>query len=173
MQKLLYAMIAIGTAVGAIMPSDPPKGATVSAQLQATAPSASTPAEPPPEQTASSETRLEKEADGHFYVDGEVNGGQTVHFLIDTGSSGVALTMDDARRLGVSFSPSEFGVIGSGASGAVRGQLVTLTRVSVQGKEVRNVPGAVVEGLGTSLLGQSYLSRLASVEMNRNVMTLR
>lgn len=173
MQKLVYATIAFGTAVGLIAPSDPPKSVapvhTASAASFTASSEPATPAEPP----SSSETRLEKQQNGHFYVDAEVNGGQMVHFLIDTGSSGVALTMDDARRLGVSFSPSEFTVIGSGASGAVRGQLVTLSRVSVQGKEVREVPGAVVEGLGTSLLGQSYLSRIASVEMNRNYMTLR
>src|SRR5690242_12414577 len=31
---------------------------------------------------------LDRESDGHFYVDAEVNGA-TVHFLVDTGATGV------------------------------------------------------------------------------------
>jgi aspartyl protease family protein len=176
MQKLLYATIAFGSAVGLIMPAEPPTkqaGTEARAEAPIVVRSAADASAPPADPPLSSETRLEKQANGHFYVDAEVNGGQLVHFLVDTGSSGVALTVDDAHRLGVAFSPAQFRVIGSGASGDVRGQLVTLSRVAVQGKEVRDVPGAVVEGLGTSLLGQSYLSRIASVEMNRNTMTLR
>jgi aspartyl protease family protein len=85
----------------------------------------------------------------------------------------VALTIEDARRLGVPFTPGEFQVVGTGASGEVRGQLVTLDRISIEGKEVRNVRGAVLEGLEISLLGQSYLSRLGGVEMSGDYMTLR
>jgi aspartyl protease family protein len=73
----------------------------------------------------------------------------------------------------VPFSRSNFEVIGTGASGAVRGQLVTIDRLSIDGKEVREVRGAVLEGLEISLLGQSYLSRIGGVEMAGDSMTLR
>lgn len=118
------------------------------------------------------ETAIDRAPDGHFYTDAEVNG-IPVHFLIDTGSSGVALTRGDAQRVGLSFSPSEFQVIGSGASGAVRGQIVTLGRVSLHGRSATGVGGAILDGGETSLLGQSFLSQLGSVEIHGDRMTLR
>src|SRR5437868_5008729 len=41
-----------------------------------------------------------KASDGHYWADGEVNGAR-VRFLIDTGATAVALTPQDAERLGV------------------------------------------------------------------------
>ncbi len=177
MHKLLVLTIVIGTVLGLILPSNPPGHRAAAAPERGfeaatatnTAADPSDQAQPAPY----SPTRIQRQGNGHFYVDAEVNGGALVHFLVDTGASNVALTMDDARRLGVGFSPSEFTVIGTGASGEVRGQKVTLSRVSVQGREVRDVPGAVIEGLTTSLLGQSYLSRVGSIEMSGDYMTLR
>jgi aspartyl protease family protein len=171
MHKLLFFAIVLGTALGLILPSNPPAETSTPKQEVAANLEADPPAEGEP--VSGSPTRIQREENGHFYVDAEVNGGELVHFLVDTGATGVALTMDDARRLGVGFSPSEFTVIGSGASGKVRGQIVKLARVSVQGREVREVRGAVVEGLETSLLGQSYLSRIGSIEMNGDTLTLR
>jgi aspartyl protease family protein len=118
------------------------------------------------------EVRIEREGNGHFFVHGEVNG-QLAHFVVDTGASMVALTMADAERLGVKFNPAEFEVVGTGASGAVRGQNVMLDRVVVEGREVRDVRGAVLEGLEISLLGQSFLSQIGSIEMSGDTMILR
>ena len=118
------------------------------------------------------ETKLERAPNGHFYADGNVNG-QPVRLVVDTGASTVALTLADAQRIGVPFSTSEFTVVGTGASGPVRGQSVTLDRVEVGGKEVRGVRAAVIEGLDVSLLGQTYLGRISSVQMSGDTMTLR
>jgi aspartyl protease family protein len=156
MQKSLLLVIAAGAGIGFMLPTGEP-----SAPAAAAAPAGK-----------AVETRLERRENGHFYVDAEV-GDQYVNFLVDTGASTVALTMDDAKRLGIPFSPAEFTVIAKGASGDVRGKTVTLDRVSIDGKEVREVRGMVIEGLETSLLGQSYLSRITSVEMGRDYMTLR
>ena len=79
------------------------------------------------------ETKLERMPTGPFYADGNVNG-QPVRLVVDTGASMVALTIADAQRIGVPFSTSEFEVIGSGASGPVRGEDVTLDGVVVGGK---------------------------------------
>ena len=121
---------------------------------------------------APKETLLEREANGHFYVHAKVNG-ELVRFLIDTGASGVSLTERDARRVGIQFSPSEFGVVAQGAAGPIRGKLVTIKSVDVDGKRVTNVRGAVLQGSDLSLLGQSYLSRIGEVEMRGDYMVLR
>lgn len=117
-------------------------------------------------------TTLNRGPDGHFYADAQVNG-VTVHFLVDTGATGVALSAADARRVGLPFFSSEFTAVGRGASGEVRGKLVTLDRVSLGGKSVDNVGGAILEGSEMSLLGQSFLSRMGTIEMTADKMVIR
>jgi aspartyl protease family protein len=157
MQKAFFLVVAAGAGIGLMWPTDP---STAPAE-----PVAATAGQP-------RETLLRRRDNGHFYVDAEVNG-ELVNFVVDTGASGVALTVRDARRLGIAFSPGEFEVIGSGASGPVRGKLIILDKVSLEGKEVREVRGVIAEGLEQSLLGQSYLSRISSVEMSGDHMRLQ
>ncbi|MEO6580587.1 MAG: TIGR02281 family clan AA aspartic protease [Sphingomicrobium sp.] len=117
-------------------------------------------------------TTLDRSANGHFFADAQVNG-MTVHFLIDTGASGVALTTEDAQRVGLQFSPVEFAAVGTGASGEVRGKLVTLDRVSLGGRSVEGVDGVILEGGGMSLLGQSFLSKMGTIEISGDRMVIR
>ena len=155
--KALIFVLLLGAGIGLMWPSGDAEAPTAAVAM-------TEPAKP-------KETVLERSHGGHFYVDAEVNG-QLVHFVVDTGATSVALTVDDARRIGLPFSTGEFEVVGSGASGPVRGKSVMLDKVSVDGKEVRGVSGAVLEGLGISLLGQSYLSRIGGVEMSGDYMRL-
>ena len=157
MQKALFLVVAAGAGIGLMWPTGPSPAPTAPAAAEAGQPR---------------ETLLRRRDNGHFYVDAEVNG-ELVNFVVDTGASGVALTVRDARRLGIPFSTGEFAVIGSGASGPVRGKLITLDKVSLEGKEVREVRGVIAEGLDQSLLGQSYLSRISSVEMSGDSMRLQ
>jgi aspartyl protease family protein len=157
MQKALFLVVAAGAGIGLMWPTGPSPAPTAPAAAEAGQPR---------------ETLLKRRDNGHFYVDAEVNG-ELVNFVVDTGASGVALTVRDARRLGIPFSTGEFAVIGSGASGPVRGKLITLDKVSLEGKEVREVRGVIAEGLDQSLLGQSYLSRISSVEMSGDHMRLQ
>jgi aspartyl protease family protein len=154
--KALLLVIAVGLAIGLALPSG--KRSVEAAAVTSDG--------------APNETLLEREANGHFYVHAKVNG-ELVRFLIDTGASGVALTEKDARRVGIHFSRSEFEEVGQGAAGPIRGKLVTIKSVEVEGKKVTNVRGAVLEGSELSLLGQSYLSRIGEVEMRGDYMVLR
>ena len=119
------------------------------------------------------ETVLERESDGHFYTHAKINDSGLVHFVVDTGASVVALTVEDAERLGIPVDPSEFEIVGEGASGYVRGKNVMLKSVEVDGKRVENVRGVVLEGSRLSLLGQAYLSRMGEVEMSGDYMVLK
>lgn len=109
---------------------------------------------------------------GHYFADASVNG-NSIDFLVDTGASMVALSEDDARKAGIDFNPSRYGVIGSGASGPVRGQIILIDSISLQGKRVTNVRGAVLEGADMSLLGQSFLNEMQSIEMRDGKMIIR
>ena len=118
------------------------------------------------------ETRIPRQRNGHFYVDATVNG-QLVRFLVDTGATTVALTTEDADRIGEKVSPASFDVVGEGAGGAVRGERLMIESIEIEGKRVENVRGVVLVGLGQSLLGQNYLSRMGSVEMTADEMVIR
>jgi aspartyl protease family protein len=119
------------------------------------------------------ETVLERESNGHFYTHAKINDRELVHFVVDTGASVVVLTVDDARRLGIPVDPSQFTVVGEGASGPVRGKDIFLDSVEVDGKRVEHVRAAILEGSSLSLLGQAYLSRMGEVEMSGDYMVLK
>jgi aspartyl protease family protein len=108
--------------------------------------------------------------DGHFYLDAQVNGAQ-VHFLVDTGASMVALTAADAQRAGIAL-PTERAVA-QGAGGAVEIVPVTIDRIAAGPLEARNIEGAVARDLPISLLGQSFLSRIGTVQISGDRMVLR
>jgi len=113
---------------------------------------------------------VSRSADGHFYLDARVNGAP-VRFMVDTGATMVALTPADARRAGIAL-PSER-EIARGAGGEIEVIPVTIDRISAGEQEARGVRGAVVEELSVSLLGQSFLREVGSVEISGDRMTLR
>ncbi len=115
---------------------------------------------------------LEREGDGHFYADTEING-QKVRMLVDTGATAIALSRDDARRAGVGISIAMPEVVGKGASGDVHGEIVTLDRVALGGAEAENVAAVVLDDGEMSLLGQSFLARFDSVEIKGDRMVLK
>lgn len=113
---------------------------------------------------------LERESDGHFYVDVDVNFGKA-RFLVDTGASMVALTGDDARELGLQWSEEDLQSVGRGASGDVRGKSVMIDRMQVGNFQASNVRAVIIpDGLDISLLGQSFLTRIGSVNIKDDKM---
>jgi len=157
MKYALLAVTVMGVAIGLAMPGKkaappPALAATVTDQPR--------------------DTVLEREDNGHFFTVADVNG-EPIKFVVDTGATTVALTEDDARRAGVKFDPGQFEVVGSGASGAVRGQEVELQDVVLDGKRVSDIHALVLDGLSISLLGQNYLRHLDSVSISGDKMTLR
>lgn len=122
--------------------------------------------------TPSDALTLERSADGHFYADVQING-TNVRMLVDTGASGVALSREDARSAGIATSISMPNVIGEGASGEVRGELITIDRMNLGGTSVESVGAVVLDKGGISLLGQGFLRHFDSVEIKDDRMVLR
>ncbi|UAB78149.1 TIGR02281 family clan AA aspartic protease [Erythrobacter sp. SCSIO 43205] len=115
---------------------------------------------------------LKRAYDGHFYAEANVNG-RSMRMMVDTGASVIALTGADARAAGISWSLNEVRPIGRGASGDVYGVVRTLEEVEIGGFTKHNVRAIVVpEGLDVSLLGQSFLGEIASVEIQGDQMRL-
>ena len=110
---------------------------------------------------------------GQYLIRGRVDSG-SVEFLVDTGASAVALTLDDARKSGVRLNSLKYDVPISTAGGLNYAAAVKLKSVSLGGITLRDVDALVVkEGLDISLLGMSYLGRLQRVEATPNALLLR
>ena len=122
---------------------------------------------------ASAPGRIAMASDGHYWAEGEVNGAK-VRFLVDTGATAVALTAEDARRMGISPASLNFTYKVVTAGGEARAASVKLASITVAGAKVDNVDALVIDkGLDTSLLGMTYLGRLASFQATRQALILQ
>ncbi|HEY2707184.1 MAG TPA: TIGR02281 family clan AA aspartic protease [Caulobacteraceae bacterium] len=119
------------------------------------------------------EASIAKSPDGHFWADGEVDG-HPVHFLIDTGATAIALTANDARNLGIDPSSLSYTYTVTTANGPAKAAEVKLGVVGVGRAQVADVQAFVIDhGLETSLLGMSYLGRLAKFEATQDALVLK
>ena len=114
---------------------------------------------------------LEREEDGHFYAEVEINGVPIVA-MVDTGATSIALSRADARSAGVATSVGMPEVIGRGASGDVHGEFVMLDRVTLGHKTAEKMQAVVLAGGQETLLGQAFLSKFESVEIRGDYMLL-
>ena len=115
---------------------------------------------------------LSRQSDGHFYADATVNG-TSVNMMVDNGASLVVLTGEDALAAGLSWDRSQVQPIARGANGTIYGVNLMLDEIEIGGITQRNVAASIVpEGLHISLVGQSYLSRMQSIEIEGNQMLL-
>ena len=117
--------------------------------------------------------RLRAASNGHFETTAYING-RPVEVMVDTGASMVALTWEDARRAGIFLTDADFKHKVGTANGTARVAVVTLSDVSIEDITVHDVRAAVAEPgkLETTLLGMTFLSRLARTEMSRGVLLL-
>ncbi|WP_298162405.1 TIGR02281 family clan AA aspartic protease [Brevundimonas sp.] len=117
--------------------------------------------------------QIARAADGHYWAEADIDG-RAIRVLVDTGASVVALTRQDALRLGLRLTPADFTQTIETASGPAKAAAVELDHVAVAGARVDKVRALVVEeGLPHSLLGMSYLGRLSSFEARPTGLTLR
>jgi aspartyl protease family protein len=104
--------------------------------------------------------------DGHFRADASLNG-TSMPVMVDTGASSVALTYDDARRLGLIAPGDRWDMRMNTANGIARAKRVTIDSIRIGGIVVRDVTGTVADkgALSTNLLGMSFLNRLGRFEV--------
>ena len=107
---------------------------------------------------ASGGFQIERSPDGQFYTDASA-GQVAIRLMVDSGSDKVLLAGPDAERLGF---PTDQGFTN-----------VTLAELAVGPHRVRNVAAVIAPDLPVSLLGQSFLSRLSHVDLERDRMLLR
>jgi len=116
---------------------------------------------------------VEAGAHGHFVIDAVVNG-VPISFLVDTGASDVVLNLDDAEALGFAPRRLDFSLRYHTANGVVRAAPVNLREVRIGQFSLYEVDAAVNEvPIGISLLGMSFLERLAGYRVDDGRLALR
>lgn len=127
-----------------------------------------------PTQTITAENRIETplSADGHYYLNVEING-KPVRFVIDTGASAIVLSQKDAERIGIDTRQLAYIGQANTANGLVRTAPVRLDTVTLGPIQDHDVSAVVNAGqMDGSLLGMAYLSRFARVEINNRTLIL-
>lgn len=110
---------------------------------------------------------------GHFLVEVDVNG-VAVRFLVDTGATTVTLTEEDALRVGLPAHALEFNARFQTANGEIMAAPVTLRDMRIGGSGVEDIRATVTRApLNISLLGMSFLKRLAGYEVRPEGLVLR
>ena len=108
---------------------------------------------------AGRETRIPMAIDGHFWVEGRVNG-VPVKFLVDSGATMTTIDREVAIRAGVRVSPrpDQFVRTGNGIIRVSRGQA---DRLDIGGIERRDVALQVADNDNLNVLGMNFLSSLS------------
>lgn len=115
---------------------------------------------------------LPRAPDGHYYLTAIVNG-EPIRFVVDTGASGIVMTMDDAKRAGID--PEQLAFVGQAmtANGTVKTARVVLEDFTVGPYEDSKIRAWVNGGkMDTSLLGMSYLQRYTKIEITSGALLL-
>jgi aspartyl protease family protein len=119
-------------------------------------------------------TELKANKGGHFVTAADING-TSIPVLVDTGATMVALSYEDAGNAGLRPGSLDFNVPVSTANGMAQAARVKIDRIAIDGIEVDDVDGMVLpEGaLQGTLLGMSFLSRLASFKIEDGTLYLK
>ena len=110
---------------------------------------------------------------GH-YVTTAIIEHMPVAVLVDTGASKVALSYEDAERIGLKPFALSFDQPVATANGLVKAATVTLRRVEIENVVVHDVDAMVLpEGaMQGTLLGMSFLGRLSGFRMSDGTLYL-
>lgn len=111
---------------------------------------------------------------GQFFVEAMIDGSH-VQLVADTGATLVALTAEDAQRIGIEPNELDFRYRHRTANGVARAAHVILDEVAIGPVTVNNVRASVSEPglLHVSLLGMSYLSQLTSFQVRGDQLVLQ
>ena len=105
------------------------------------------------------ETRIPMAIDGHFWVDGTVNG-QKVRFLIDSGATMTTIDRATAQRAGVEVSSRRDEFVRTG-NGIIRVSSGNASELQVGGILRRDVGLQVADNDDLNVLGMNFLSSLS------------
>jgi aspartyl protease family protein len=119
-------------------------------------------------------TELKAAGNGHFVTSADINN-KSVSVLVDTGASVVALSYEDAEKVGLRPRNLTFDISVSTANGVAKAARVMLREVEIDSVRVHDVQGLVMPkgAMRGTLLGMSFLSRLQSFSVENGRLILK
>lgn len=131
-----------------------------------------TPASVPTAQVEGQALRIPMAPDGHFWVEGTVNGTPT-RFLIDSGASITALSVQSARNAGLNFDLNAPGVSMMTANGRIAVQRASVSTLAIGPIRASDIDIVVSPTFGeVNVIGMNMLSRLESWGVQNGEMVL-
>ena len=104
------------------------------------------------------EIRIPMAIDGHFWVNGLVNG-RNVKFLVDSGATMTTIGRDTATQVGVRASPNRNQIVRTG-NGYIRVATGQAERLEVGDIQRTNMAVHIADGEDLNVLGMNFLSSL-------------
>jgi aspartyl protease family protein len=116
---------------------------------------------------------IARSGNGHFYLDAIVGQNQVIHFLVDTGASDVALTREDAIKLGFKPDKLNYSRRYNTANGVSYAAPIVIKKLIINKKTFYNVEAHVAsEGLDISLLGMSLIDNFSNFKITKDMLIL-
>ena len=116
---------------------------------------------------------LKASSNGHFFARAYING-RPIAVMVDTGATRIALTYEDAERLGLRPHDSDYTQTTRTANGIARAAPATLDRVRIGDVEVSNLRGSIAEPgkQHITLLGMEFIRKLERFELRGRELVL-
>jgi len=116
---------------------------------------------------------IARSSNGHFYLDAIGGKNQVIQFLVDTGASDVALTRQDAIKLGFKPDALNYTRKYNTANGVSYDAPVVIKELTIHKKTFYNVEAHVASaGLDISLLGMSLIEDFANFKITKDMLIL-
>lgn len=126
----------------------------------------------PDQQAVGNSLRVRMADDGHFWVDGAING-RPARFLVDSGATVTALSEDVATGAGLNVDMNGPGVAMQTANGTVVARRSSIAGLTVGPIQTSDLPIIVSDRFnGVNVLGMNFLSRLKSWRVEKGEMVL-
>lgn len=127
----------------------------------------------PEQRTDGQALRVIVSGDGHYWVDGAINGTPT-RFLVDSGASVTALSESAARAAGLNIDRTGLPMIMQTANGRVEAHRSNVATLSLGTIRVSDLPVVVSPAFGeVNVIGMNMLSRLKSWGVQNGEMVLK
>ncbi|WP_265516022.1 retropepsin-like aspartic protease family protein [Nitratireductor luteus] len=117
--------------------------------------------------------RIPADARGHYEAEFKLNG-RRIDALVDTGATFVAINQSTARRIGLKLARSDFRYKVNTANGEAMAATAEIASLQIGRIHVDNVQAVILEdkALDGTLIGLSFLNRLASFQMQNGTLLL-